>query len=111
MSAPDFWENKEKAQEVVKALRAIRQEIIPLQAILKTYQDVRELCELASAENDAETLAELESELKALESQVEKVEFHRMLSGPHDIDNVYMSIHAGAGGTESCDWAAMLLRM
>ena len=111
MSAPDFWENKEKAQEVVKSLRAIKQEIVPLQAILKTFKDVDELCDMADAANDAETLAELETELKTLESEIGKVEFLRMFSGPHDIGNVYMAIHAGAGGTESCDWASMLLRM
>ena len=111
MAAPDFWENKEKAQEVVKSLRAIKQDVVPIQTILKTHKDVSELCDLAEAENDAETLAELDAELKTLDSEIGKAEFHRMLNGSHDSDNIYMSIHAGAGGTESCDWASMLLRM
>ncbi len=111
MSAPDFWANKEKAQEVVKNLRAVKQDVVPVQSILKTYHDLKELGELAEADNDAETLAELEPELKALTADVEKQEFRRMFSGPHDINGAYVSIHAGAGGTEACDWVTMLLRM
>jgi peptide chain release factor 2 len=115
MASPGFWDNKEKAQETVKALRAVKQDVLPLQSILKTYHDMIELCDLAEAEGngnqDEETLAELQDELRALTSEIEKLEFRRMLSGPNDAKNAYVSIHAGAGGTEACDWAAMLLRM
>lgn len=111
MAEPGFWDNKEKAQETVKTLRAIKQDVVPLQSILKSYQDIVELCDLAAGENDTRALAEIEAELGKLAAEIEKLEFRRMMCGPHDAKNAYMSIHAGAGGTEACDWVTMLLRM
>ena len=111
MASPGFWDNKEKAQETVQALRAIKQDVLPLQAILKTHKDMNELCDMAEEEKDEKTLQEIQDEIKTLTAEIEKLEFRRMLSGPHDAKNAYMSIHAGAGGTEACDWATMLLRM
>lgn len=111
MAAPDFWTNKERAQETVEKLKNLRQNITPLQDLLKGYDDASVLLDLLEGEDDGETMKEIAGDVEKLGKDLEKVEFHNMLSGPDDRRNAYLSIHAGAGGTESCDWAAMLLRM
>ncbi len=82
-----------------------------LEQIRSGLQDTRTLYELAIEADDAVTHAEVETQLLSLQARVEKLELNRMLSGESDAANCYMDINAGAGGTESMDWAAMLLRM
>ena len=82
-----------------------------VEQIRSGLQDARTLFELAAEADDAATHAEVEAQLGALSAAVEKLELNRMLSGESDAANCYMDINAGAGGTESMDWAAMLLRM
>lgn len=111
MAAPKFWENKEKAQETIKRLKGLKDVVQPLKDLQKAYDDVVVLAELVKDEQDAAATAEVEREIAALGQKVERLEFQVMLSGPEDRSNAYLNIHAGAGGTESCDWASMLLRM
>lgn len=73
--------------------------------------DAGDLLEMAAAEDDEETVAEIESEIAALQSQLEKLEFRRMFSGEMDPNNAFLDIQAGSGGTEAQDWAEMMLRM
>ncbi|GIW71261.1 MAG: peptide chain release factor 2 [Planctomycetota bacterium] len=111
MAAPDFWSRPEQAQAVVQQasrLKAATRDVVRLQAALA---DQRVLLELAEEEEDPAAFAEVERELAALEPQLGALELRARLSGPHDAANCYLTVHAGAGGTESCDWAAMLLRM
>ena len=109
MSAPDFWNDQEHALKIVAELKSLKATIEPMGALMTGIEDARVLAELAEEDPDAEK--ELRAELAGLEKRIERFEFQRMLSGPDDRRNAYLTIHAGAGGTESCDWTEMLLRM
>ena len=111
MSRPGFWDNQETAQKVIGQLTAVRSVIEPVEKVAAAVKDLRDLFELAAEEKDAATLASIEKDLPGLNAQCEKIEIAGMLNGPDDMRNCFFSIHAGAGGTESCDWANMLLRM
>jgi peptide chain release factor 2 len=89
-----------------------------LETVVKTIEDLdsgvtdgRELLDMAVEEDDGDTVAEVESEIAALEAQLAKLEFRRMFSGEMDQNNAYLDIQSGSGGTEAQDWAEMLLRM
>ena len=111
MSTPGFWDNQERAQAVVGQLSALKAAVEPVEELQKEVKDVVELFELAAEENDADELAQLENDVRALERRYRHVELQGLLSRPQDMRNCFFGIHAGAGGTESCDWASMLLRM
>jgi peptide chain release factor 2 len=111
MSSATFWENKEKAQETVKKLKTLKEMTTPLRELQKAFNDIAELTSLVENEQDEEIEEEIASELKQFTRELERFELRAMLSGPDDSRSAYLSIHAGAGGTESCDWVSMLLRM
>jgi len=111
MAEEGFWNNPDAAKSVVSQLSALKSVIEPVQQAGQQIRDIRDLFELAAQENDTQTLAVVEADLSKLNQLCEKVEIAGMLSGPDDMRNCFFSIHAGAGGTESCDWASMLLRM
>jgi peptide chain release factor 2 len=109
MGSPNFWNNQDKAQQVILQLR-------PLNALLKPLEDLQETCEDLVAlaelcEEDASLEPELEAELRAVEKRLGECELQALMSGPQDASNAYVRIQAGTGGTEACDWAQMLLRM
>ncbi len=110
MSSPGFWDNQEAAQGVVSRLSALKSIVEPAEEITREVQDLAELFELA-VESDPDELSQLENDLAVLVNRCEKIELTGLLSGPNDTKNCFFSIHAGAGGTESCDWVSMLLRM
>ena len=110
MSSPGFWDNQEVAQGVVSRLSALKAIIEPVEEISRESQDLTELFEMA-VESDPEELAQLEDDLATVAKRCEQIELTGLLSGPNDTKNCFFSIHAGAGGTESCDWVSMLLRM
>ncbi len=109
MASPDFWGNKDKAQETVVELKSLKAAIEPLRVMASALDDLGVLAEIA--EEDPAGAQEFEREFVALEKQTDRFEFQQMLNGPDDRRNAYLTIHAGAGGTESCDWTEMLLRM
>ncbi len=111
MSQPTFWDNQEKAREVVQELKALKATIEPIEQALKRSEDAQALLELAREADDKDTFAELDTELGSLQEQVDRVELMALLSGKNDACDCFFSIQAGAGGTEACDWAEMLLRM
>ena len=111
MSANGFWDNPDTAQSVVSQLSALKSVVEPIEEALRIAGDMEELFDLAVAESDEETLAEIEKDLGELVKKCEQIELEGLLCGPNDANNCFFSIHAGAGGTESCDWANMLLRM
>ncbi len=111
MSRPGFWENQEAAQSVVGQLSALKAVVEPVEELQREVKDLAELHQLAAEEGDREELSQLEEDLGALERRCGQVELQGLLSGPEDMRNCFFGIHAGAGGTESCDWASMLLRM
>lgn len=111
MATPGLWDNPDKARTTASQLSAVKSVIEPLEEALRSANDLAELFDLAVSENDSETLAGIESDLAALQKRCEAIELQALLCGPDDTKNCFFSIHAGAGGTESCDWANMLLRM
>ncbi len=111
MAQPGFWDNPDSAKSVVSQLSAVKSMVTPVQEAQKSITDLGELLELAAEENDQETLDSVADDLEQLTVQCDKIEISGMLSGSDDMRPCFFSIHAGAGGTESCDWANMLLRM
>jgi len=110
MSKEGFWDNPESAQAVVAQLSSLKSIVGPVEEIQREVKDLEELFELAG-ESDEEEVKELETDLVELVGRCDEIEMQRLLSRPEDTKNCFFSIHAGAGGTESCDWASMLLRM
>ncbi len=111
MTAGNFWDNQENAQKAVTQIKALKAVIGPAQALNDRLEDLKAMQELALEAGDEATLQEAFTEGDKLQADLDHLELRTMLSGPHDSGNAYLSIHAGAGGTESCDWAEMLFRM
>ncbi|MFC1556769.1 peptide chain release factor 2 [candidate division KSB1 bacterium] len=110
-SGDTFWLNQEKAQKALKMLSFLRETVDRFDKCRKEAGDIKELLEIAEAENDEETGSVLEDEIRMLLENVQNLELDIMLDGEDDDKNAIMTINPGAGGTESQDWAEMLLRM
>jgi len=108
---PEFWNDQEEANRVVRQVRSLKQWIDPLDRASAMAEDLELLAEMAIAEDDEESAAEVREGLVALEEAVEKLDFQFLLSDVDDGRGAVMEIHPGAGGTESADWAQMLMRM
>ncbi len=109
--APDFWNDSDKARNIMRERNHLDGAINAIQDMDRELREQIELIELAETENDSEILAEAEAALFALQKASGKKELESLLSGEADLNDSYLEIHAGAGGTESQDWAGMLLRM
>jgi len=110
MSAEGFWDNPQKANEIMPRLKFLKATTEPFKTCLKEYHDLEELVSIID-DGDETTIKDAEKELHHLQETISGLEFKSLLSGKHDINNAILSINSGAGGTESCDWASMLLRM
>lgn len=110
-SAPDLWDDQAKAQEVTSQLAYATGEINKLTKLRGRIDDVAVLMELAEAENDASSMAEVGTELTALAKAIEELEVRTLLSGEYDSREALVAIRAGAGGVDAADFAEMLLRM
>ena len=114
MAADTFWNNRESAQKLIDESNSLRRKIDPLIKSEKQVEDFQVRVELAGGEPEtvqARHEREMERELAKFSMELESLELRVFLNGPHDKNNCILSINAGAGGTESCDWASMLLRM
>jgi peptide chain release factor 2 len=114
MAAPGFWDSREQAQKLIDEASALRKKIEPLFAAEKQLEDFRVMVELCEAELPGAQVAharEMDRDLAGFVKELDRLELRVLLNGPHDKRNCIMSINAGAGGTEACDWAEMLLRM
>ena len=109
MSQPHFWDKPTEAQTVVRELKTLKRLIDPWKRVHTEAKEASEL--LGIIGDDEASLKELEQSFKKIEHEVELLEFQRLLSDPLDPNGAIVSINAGAGGTESCDWAQMLMRM
>ena len=107
IEAPDLWNNPSQAQQVMKQHNAIKTEVESWRNFSRRLYDALELAQL----DDESLRADLEAETTAIEAELEKRSFTTMLAGKYDHDAAILAIHAGAGGTDSQDWAAMLQRM
>ena len=110
-SDPNLWNDQEKAQSMMKKIGNLKGLIDSWKEVSQTCDDLAELYEMSKDEESADLTATLESDIADLKARVEKMEFKKMLNGPDDACACLMSIHPGAGGTESQDWALMLFRM
>ena len=114
MAGESFWNNREQAQKLIEESNSLRNKIEPLLKAEKELEDFRVMVELGEAEPDnaqEKIQKELENDLARFFKQLDSLELKVFLNGPHDRSNCILSINAGAGGTESCDWANMLMRM
>ena len=111
ISAPDFWDDPSGSQEILKKRTVLEKLTSGWDFLNRQAGDIRIMIELGEEADDEETLAEVHKMNEQLRLGVEAAEFQRMLSGPHDRNSCFVSVNPGAGGTESQDWAGMLLRM
>jgi peptide chain release factor 2 len=114
MAADNFWNNRDQAQKLIEEANTLRGKIEPLLKAEKELEDFRVMVELGEAEPEASQTKiqqELEADLTRFFKGFDALELKVFLNGPHDRSNCILSINAGAGGTESCDWANMLMRM
>jgi len=111
MAVPDFWNDSENSQKVVVELKALRARIVPIRELVKRAEDLAVLYELAAEADSDDDLQDAAAEVVKMTEDFERVELRTLLSGQYDAGDCYFSIHAGAGGTESCDWVMMLFRM
>ena len=115
MSAPDFWNNRERAQTDVEEVSRLRSLINPFRELEREIDDFEALHQLAAEEQNETHRAQAERDVAAeherLLHKLGEFELRQFLSGENDRANAFVTIHSGAGGTESCDWADMLLRM
>ena len=111
MAVPGFWDDAKKSQEIIKKRTTLEKVVQMWDGLVRQAEDCRVMIELGEEAQDGETLAEVAGMTARLIQAVEAAEFQRMLSGPHDRNSCFITINPGAGGTESQDWAEMILRM
>ena len=106
-----FWNDLDRSQKVQKRMKQLQQKCEKYEKLQSTWEDLMTICEMALEENDDSMLGELETDYAKLEGELEAMRLSTLLSGEYDANNVILSIHPGAGGTEAQDWAQMLYRM
>jgi peptide chain release factor 2 len=110
-SDPEFWSDPHKAQSTMRQIGALRDTINTWQQMAQKAADVEDLIGIAIAENDESLKSEVQQEIDSMISRFDQIEVQLMLDGPYDSRDAILAFHAGAGGTESQDWAQMLMRM
>ena len=115
MALPGFWDNREAAQKDMERISALKAKLTPLAQLESRVNDLEILKEMAGEESDvasrAQASREVLSEFNTLTTEIEKFELRQLLSNEFDKNDAFITINSGAGGTESCDWADMLMRM
>lgn len=111
MEAPDFWNDPVVSQEKMKELKSLKDDVQTYAALSGQYDDIETMIEMGYEEEDPELIPEIAEMMDEFISTYENIRMKTLLSGEYDRNNAILSLHAGAGGTESCDWASMLFRM
>ncbi|QQE78107.1 peptide chain release factor 2 [Alicyclobacillus sp. SO9] len=111
MTYPDFWDNQAAAQSIINEANGLREIVGQMKKLESAQDDIEVMLDLASEEDDSEMFAEAEETIAKQQKAIENFELQLMLSDPYDKNNAILEIHPGAGGTESQDWASILLRM
>ena len=111
MEAPDVWNDVEHSNEVMKTVKGLKDILEAYNRVEEEYDEVETLIEMAEEEEDISLLTEIEETLNQFKEDFEALRIQTLLSGEFDKDNAIVTLHAGAGGTESCDWTGMLMRM
>ena len=111
LADPDVWNDADRAQSLGRERSLLEDVVETIETLDTGVSDARDLLEMAAEEDDADAVAEIESEVEQLNAYLEKLEFRRMFSGETDPNNAFLEIQSGSGGTEAQDWAEMVLRM
>ena len=111
MEAPGYWDNPEKAQQGMIILKGLKDEVETYEGLTTSYEDIETLLEMGYEEADESLIPEVQAEMDDFVQRFENLRIKTLLSGEYDKDNAILKLNAGAGGTESCDWASMLYRM
>ena len=111
MEEPDFWNDAQASQEAMKELKALKDVVDGYKGLESQFEDIEVLIEMGYEENDEAIAAEVQEELDKFIEEFEELRIGTLLSGEYDKDNAILTLHAGAGGTEACDWVSMLYRM
>ncbi len=111
MEAPGFWDNPDSSNEKMKELKNLKDTLGTFQGLQTKYEDIDTLIEMGYEEEDESLIPEIRNELDSFVSVLEDMRIATLLSGEFDKNNAILKLNAGAGGTESCDWASMLYRM
>jgi len=110
-AAPDFWQNRERAEQTLSRIKGLRRQYEPWKQLRHDFQEARELYALAREESDQSLAEEIRVSHDRLLARFESLRLLQLLGGENDPLSAFLTIHSGAGGTEACDWAGMLLRM
>ena len=111
MEAPNFWDDAEAASASMKEAKDLKSIVEEADGLSSDYEDIMTLIEMGNEENDESLVPEVESEFEEFKNRFDTLRVSTMLTGEYDMENAILTLHAGAGGTESCDWASMLSRM
>ena len=111
MEEPDFWLDPEKSTRIVQEMKNLKYSVESIENLETQYEEIQILLEMGYEENDATVIPEIEDALKKFQEELEELRISTLLTGEYDRNNAILTLHAGAGGTESCDWASMLYRM
>lgn len=111
MEAPDFWNDVERSNEVMKTVKNLKDTLAAYDAVAEEYEELGVLVEMADEENDSSLIPEISELFDSFKEHFDTLRIQTLLSGEFDKDNAVITLHAGAGGTESCDWTGMLMRM
>ena len=111
MAAPDFWDDPQVSTEKTRKLKSLKDDVSTYYELEAQYQDILDLIELANEEDDRDTIEEVEADYAKFKEKLENLQTKTLLSGEYDDQNAIITLHAGAGGTEACDWTSMLYRM
>ena len=111
MEEPDFWDNPEKSQESMKTLKSLKDDIAIYHHLAELFEEIELLIEMGYEENDPAVLPDIQANMDEFITEYENIRMKTLLSGEYDNNNAIVTLHAGAGGTESCDWCGMLYRM
>src|SRR5699024_8815128 len=111
MTSPSFWDDQEEAQQVIEEVNWLKGKVNKYEEIESQQEDIETMYELAKEESEEELITEMNNDIEKLQIKVRKFELDMLLSEPYDKNNAILELHPGAGGTESQDWASILLRM
>ena len=111
MQEPGFWDDVEKSQEIMKTVKALKDTVDTFEALEMEFEDIETMIQMAEEENEPELITEIEEMLRQFVDSFEQLRIRTLLSGEFDRENAVLTLHAGTGGTEACDWVSMLYRM
>ena len=111
MEAPGFWDDTEGSQKKMKELKGMKDDLETYQGLVTQMDDIQTMIEMGYEENDPELIPEIQQMLDDFRTEFDNIRVKTLLSGEYDSENAILKLNAGAGGTEACDWCAMLYRM